>query len=531
MKKYVLITALTASMAAHAQDLSTEVVVDRTVSPVENIATRPATLTPVIILPQSSAPELSPQIYTGLSAITRVFDSFTPLGGSMCATPTPYRGYLSAAYGPLLSTDIRAGYRFVQSQVLTAGAALSFASESYHAFQPGDYDRNRYGDGKVRGYLSWSPDSLSALNVAIDGRFLSTGTAYRPGTPAQNGKLDVSWKSQASRIAYGAAARVELDRILRSNQTAYDASAFGAYVFRPGMLLGLDINGRGMVTDGSDKLYAVTATPFFSFAGRNIYTRVGVGFEESGEDGSRHTSAINKFHITPQFELRARMSSYSGIWMCVSSGTIMNSRNQLRDYSIFVQPKTIENENSYLNVMAEGGLTFGPASGFSIDIFGGYASAKNWNMIAFNSFIQSDIKGWHIGANLKYTSRLIDAHACIDAAPRSGDSKNYWVGNPDAATLKIDAAVDVTPIDRLTIGATYKYTGGRDIIFGHWDGLITDFPDGEKISDLGLRAQYRLNDAISFQGTLRNILNQKNYIFYNVPAQGINGLVGVTYKF
>ncbi|MDE6301081.1 MAG: hypothetical protein K2M19_05150, partial [Muribaculaceae bacterium] len=222
MKKYLLITALTATTAATAQDLSTEVVVDRTVTPVERIATRPGGLTPAIILPMAAPVDLRPQLYTDLSAITRAFEPFDPLGGSRTPVPSTYRGYVSAAYGPLLTTDIRAGYRFLESESLKAGAALSFASESYRSFQPADWNKNRYADGKVLGYVQWRPDTKSLLDAVLEGRVLSQGTCRWDAFAAQDVRLKASWTSRAGWVDYGARADIAFDHNGDLKQTAYD---------------------------------------------------------------------------------------------------------------------------------------------------------------------------------------------------------------------------------------------------------------------------------------------------------------------
>lgn len=532
MKKLLFLTILSATLPATAQDLSTEVIVDRTVAPVENIATRPATLTPVVVLPQATLSYLDPQIYTALSAITRSFDPLLPAGGSYGSEPSPFRGYVSASYGPTLTTDLRGGYHFIQRRGLSAGAALAFTSDSFHSPEAPNSRSNKYADGKVLAYLKWSPDSLSTFTADISGRFLSSATSYRPGTPAQNGTLNVSWNSQAGRIAYGASSQVEYDNMNHIGQTAYDIDLYGAYVFHPGMKLGLDADARGLVTSrhgDSQKLYAITASPFFSFDASGVYTKVSVGLEPSGEESYGYGST-SKFHVTPQFELRAEMSRGAGIWMRATTGTMMTSQNTFRDYSVFLSPCTSFTQNTYLNILAEGGFTFGPGAGLTGEIFGGYASARNWYFIAFDSFFPMDVKGWHIGAKLNYSSQLFNIHAGIDAAPRSDDSDNYWIGNPDCATIKVTAGAEVNPIEALTLGVGYKYVGGRDLIAGDWLGVPISSDFGA-VSDLKLHAQYRLNPRLSFHGELNNILNHRYYILYDLPCRGINGLVGLTYKF
>lgn len=56
--------------AATAQNLSTEVVVDRTIVPAERAAVRPAGLIPVLVLPPAPSVALDRSYYTALSPVT-----------------------------------------------------------------------------------------------------------------------------------------------------------------------------------------------------------------------------------------------------------------------------------------------------------------------------------------------------------------------------------------------------------------------------------------------------------------------------
>ncbi|MDE6300679.1 MAG: hypothetical protein K2M19_03070, partial [Muribaculaceae bacterium] len=321
---------------------------------------------------------------------------------------------------------------------------------------------------------------------------------------------------------------------------AYDVDVYGGYVLRPGMVLGVDVDARGLSTTGvsanypggADNLYAVTASPFFSYTGRNIYTRVGVGFEPSGAKSWYKDLTETAFHITPQFEFRVKMSKAAGFWVLVNSGTKMNSLGMLRDYCIFM-PRTPypTDENAYMNVKAEGGLTFGPGAGLGCELYGGYASAKNWLTLNADGFIYENVKGWHAGIRLTYTGDMVNAYASGDFAPRTGD--NFWVGNIDRADMNIAAGIDITPIPALTAGVSYRYVHGREAVYD----LILSRQSGAGfynlgiISDLGVHALYNVTPALSLRGELRNLLGRKYTLVYGVAAQQLNGLVGVTYKF
>lgn len=529
MKKYLIITLLTGAITVSAQDLSTEVVVDRTVAPVENIAVRPVGLTPVTVLPQPAIVELMPRMYNSLSSLTYAYEPLSVFGGSLTPEPSPYKGYLTAAYGPLLTTDLRAGYRFMQSEKLTAGASFNFGSVRYKSFQNPDLNVNRYVKGRVRGYAVWRPDEASTLNVEVHAAHINQATCRWNSIPSTIGGLSASWTSKAGVIHYGASAKGAVDHVDNITQTTYDVAAYGGYEFTGGLRLGIDVNARGMHT-GSITNYAVTVGPFLSYKAENIVTRLGVGLEPSGVSNVWHN---NSFHVVPQFELQVRVSNSVGISALVSGGTQMQSFEQMRSYSEFLYPNFIYyGQNSYMPVMAEVGAVFGPASGLSLEISGGYASARGRMFLSTEGFSACDVNGWHAAATLRYSSMLISGHAGVDLAPRSGN--HAWAASADMADLKCDAALDVTPIPVLTAGLGYEFIKGRGALpTGLTDGKL----DADKlqplgiVSDLNIHAQYRFSEKLSFQGELRNILGRNYCIVYGVPAQQLHGQVGVTYKF
>lgn len=67
-----------------------------------------------------------------------------------------------------------------------------------------------------------------------------------------------------------------------------------------------------------------------------------------------------------------------------------------------------------------------------------------------------------------------------------------------------------------------------------WDGVIADVPAEvglEDVNNLGIGAAWKFTDALSVFARVDNVLDSESYMLPLVPAQGLNGLVGVAWKF
>ena len=148
------------------------------------------------------------------------------------------------------------------------------------------------------------------------------------------------------------------------------------------------------------------------------------------------------------------------------------------------------------------------------------------------------MRGWHAGIAASYKYRdMVSARVSYETAPQ-GEDKGYYLWR-DRAKHVVNASVTVTPIKPLDITIGYEYRGNRvtydcvgvkeDVIAGYADDNVKcDLGD---VNNLSVGALYRFTPAFSAFARVENILNKKYDILYNIPSQGITGLVGITYKF
>ena len=109
-------------------------------------------------------------------------------------------------------------------------------------------------------------------------------------------------------------------------------------------------------------------------------------------------------------------------------------------------------------------------------------------------------------------------------APQASDKGYYrWV---DRARYVVDASVKVHPVDKLDLELDYEFRGNRKLY--NYVGMERKL--GNK-SDLSFGAAYRITPQFSVWARGENLLNHRYDLLLSVPAQGIKGLVGVSYKF
>lgn len=132
---YMIFGAAALTGQAAAQDITTEVVVERTVEPVEHAATRPSALVPTLSLTPVAPVSLSTAHYSGLAPVVRSFSRLQPVEGAANPERGPWRGYLSVGYFPLYNLGIAAGYRAIESDNQTLDLHLNFNGFSYKPWE------------------------------------------------------------------------------------------------------------------------------------------------------------------------------------------------------------------------------------------------------------------------------------------------------------------------------------------------------------------------------------------------------------
>lgn len=542
MKNIALLLALSAAASVVAQDLSTEVVVDRTVIPAERGATRLGGLSPQLVLPSVAVRDLAPVDYTGLSAISRTYSRLAPAGGTRAAEKSPYRGYAGVGYFPAFNLGASAGYRFIDSESMTLGAAMQFDGERYNV--PGNGDETsvmqsysaRLGLG-----FGYRVNSVSTVTAGLSYEFMRQGTGI--WSPVNTGLLglELGWRSKAGIVDYGVNATLGFEsngevgltvpdmpagrRIPGLGQQQYKFVAEGSAPILDNSRAGLSLDADFVHTSGLEQgaeatLGTVGVTPFYQLSVSNLTARVGVKVDfAAGGDGS-------KVSVAPEVNVQWDAAELASMWVTATGGEVMNPFSRMRQlcqYQIFQAPFG----RSKVPLRLEAGLNFGPFSGFTFGVFAGYAKAKEWYVPAFRyyqPFVEREISGWRAGVKLGYSHRLFDISATAQAAPSS--YSHSWIDFYDGARYVVDAEATVRPIDRLDITLGYEW---RDHRFAA-DRHDVRYGLGNK-SDLRIGASYKITPAVTVFARVENVLGHRYQLMPYILSQKQTGLLGVGVKF
>lgn len=572
-----LALALTAALAAQAQNLSTEVKVDRTVVPAERPAERLGSVHPGIVSVPVSARRLDIAEYGGDGTITRSARLLAPAAWGDTFDISRYRGYVSAGYFPAYNAAVSAGYRIIQNATTRLGAWAQFDGYSFKRELPhllkDRFSNNTFAIGVDFDHRVRNTGVLNLKFATNYGR-LEAPTGYSAGKH-DIGMTDLSaaWWARAGRVGYHVGAsfhRFGFDedkdndllwdgpapsRILHTDGAEILFGATAGLTFRTGndrgraglevkadflsrpdasTLAATDADNPGhldVVSAEGSTLGVVSLTPYYAFGrGRGVDLRLGARVDIStGGTGK-------KFHIAPDVTLTYSADAAT-VYVRATGGEVLNTQRSLYAYTPFF-PVGWQYERSHMPLNVEGGFNLGPWSGFSAEVFGGWARANDWLMPTLTAVGAGteltvmrpvDLKGAHAGLRLSYAWRsMVDVRASVEMAPQKEGSGYYlW---RDRAKLVVKADATVRPIKALELTAGYEFRQSRAAYAYAPDGTASLLSLGCK-SDLTFGARYDITPAISVFARGENLLGRKCLALPGVPEQGIHGLVGASFKF
>lgn len=160
-------------------------------------------------------------------------------------------------------------------------------------------------------------------------------------------------------------------------------------------------------------------------------------------------------------------------------------------------------------------------------------TADPGNFGAMSSSWGLDSKLLYAGAALKYNYqkllefRLKGVYNYWDV----DEGDDTWIGGAPSfeayyrPEVEFTAGIDVKPIEPLCITAEYYLAAGRHTIPLGIDEKM------KNINELNLTSSYMFNDTFSLYARANNLLFQKYDLWYGMPAQGFNFMVGLNLNF
>lgn len=287
----------------------------------------------------------------------------------------------------------------------------------------------------------------------------------------------------------------------------------------------------------ADNYTMVSLTPFYKFTNEKIRLKVGARMDISINNGT-------VLRFAPDFEFNADMGKYFHFYTVVDGGKEINSWSKMSARNIYINP-TKQLNNTYTAANAIMGLLFDYIPGVQLRVYGGIKTSTNalfdmrYKESITNGMIASyevidytpiDAYRWLGGANINFKiKKIIEGEVkwtLNNWRSRNGEGtilsalpKNEW-----------NIKVGVNPIKNLSINANFYMGIGRGYRYQNSLGMDV-FEKMSDIYDLSLSANYSLTKLISFNLQWNNILSQNYDIYYGMPAQRMNFLLGAAVKF
>lgn len=552
MKHTYIILALACAPALHAQNLATEIKVDRTVVPEFVMAAKPYIAPQLLPVPDISA-RLTSAEYLQPGSVTRGIAALNAAPWRDSITATPYKGYASLGLFPK-NYAATLGYRFMANADVQIGAWAQFLSQRY----------NIDTDAAAANKQSLGTDNITA---AIDASvrtgslgWLSAQAGYdyhkvqmEPSYSLNRIFADASWQGRNDIVAYGIHAGINTNSFKpsagkdKANQA--DINLGGSVALAKGSdypWLGIDIDARWLnaseETGGNQSHYS--ASPYFRFCRDGFSAKLGLLLSTAtAADGDAHDTDTKKSKgmIAPNVRLdyapeRTPFAAYIGI-------TGSQQLNPLFSYML-IDPyfsRFYAYDSSRTPLRVDAGINLGSFSGFSASINGAYANFRNWLMprlSIISSFAPYDINAWKAEIKAKYAYRSYGEVALAYEVAGSNHDAFTWGEWHDSAKQHFSASVTATPITGLRVELAYKLRTGRKSAYlvPEQSPLAEEaYADLGKISDLSVEANYTVSEAwpipVTFFARVNNLLNTKYNLISNLQGAPVNGLIGAAIQF
>lgn len=584
-KRITILTLVSAALctSTSAQTLSEEVIIDREITPVERPVVRPGWVLPSMLSPKADVRKLSFNEFVDVAEITR---SITPLGAvewGDSVMRSPYRGYATLGYFPVFNLGASAGYRFIRTNKIDAGAHLSYEGSSWSGGDAAesDYTSNRFAIG-ADATATFAPGRLYAdLGYVWSG----TGTASYPGC-YDRGKqglnhvaLDLKWEpAKTGRFGWNVAFGLGYGGFTSDKTAALPhLTNHVGFVFEPvkdfnlgvksdlsyrigsgsGILLGLGFDYRhtnnfngleaaSFYSESLDSYYAtavpdeygpqsmgiVTLRPAYRFFGGKVSARLGVRFDIS-------TGGLNhSLHVAPDIDIEWAPSSMFAAYLRATGGEVMNTNVSLWERNPWMAG-VFAVERSHVNADIELGLTFGSYKGFWATVHGGFSSVSNWAVPVVFEGVNTwsnvpTFSGFNFGVELGYSWK--DMVRVVGHAAGAQHTKYYrWQDN---ARWAFDIAAKVRPLRPLQIELGYAVRVDRAgcvyTAVPQTDGSAYFLAEASHLGDtsnLFVGAEYELTPSFGIFLKAENLLNRHWAITDYIRSQGIHGLAGIQLKF
>ena len=506
-------------------------------------------------------------------------------------TPVAQKGYVDFNLGSWLNSNLSAGYRAVADDRNTLDVALQFNSTSLS--KAGDLPAGLSPMSKR--YLYDGTLSLGWKHKLAESKFLSAGFDYRLahfdyygstlpdaspliGSAAPKQSLNAlslnfgikdsptftrGWKAGLGLKYFGYNSLYPINYLTsphisggRETQLELD----GGYTFplRGASSLAIDADLNLVFYAGSRNLpepffkhptYGMlTIRPAYLLSRSNFDFRLGAVVDMTfNAEGNMAGSKYSLFHFAPDLLMNVRAGKV-GMHLGMTGGSQLMTLSRKEQWDYYQMPYLFSTQPTYTPFDAEIGFSFGPFSGFSADISGGYdvtlhTPVGGWYQVMLGGYSSGladvekagtplfdlsrqgiDLHGAKVKLALDYSGSDI-FHASFFASYTPQKNKKGIFNGYDRSRWIMDITAGVRPLKKLKIDLSYTYKGVRTIytylkpVTGAEETLQgMRLPD---LTDLKAAVTYSVSDNLHIYCRAANLLNRKVDYLPGLPTQGI----------
>lgn len=577
MKRHItLALAAAASICAAAQDLQKEITVDRYVLPQTREASRLSGFAPRLFQPEVKTKRLNVAEYAKAGKITNEAAQLPPAPWLDSIAPTPWRGYASIGYFPSADIGADIGYRVYRDKKADVGVWAQFLNNRYKGDTHANKD-SQLGNTYISAGANAScrigrstagieadftragvvtPVNMIKMGYIINEKYTQTADIanVKAGWNGYSGQLAAHASAGYSYFNFGEDAPSSAATILPSiSQLLLNVNA-GAGLCDdngPAPWLGIDIDwdfvrSGGLEQHDTDMTYYDVARytlghlrPYLNFGeGSPLSGRIGLNLSVATGNSNGH------LRLAPDIEVDWRVASWFSVYAKATGGEHINSLRTLFDINPYISTDyAYERTNVALQLEVGGHIT--PLSGLRLTGYGRYARVRNQliplilvssSLRTVSTYDQADVNGWMLGGEADYSFHdLFNIGACVQMAGSNNDFVSWHTWH-DGAKYAGRVYIGCRPISRLEVKAAMDVRACRKsaiIDYSNGNGT-TENPAKDtlrRLTDLNLSARYDINSRLSAFITGENLLNSHWLMVGGMPARGIHGLVGATYKF
>lgn len=573
-----------AGAQTQAPTLHKDIEVEQKSTPTRRDATR-ITLLPTVTLPAISDTPLTYSNRVVQAPVPNVISTLAPAAWTDPDTDPDRRGYVVAGVFPIyFNADVSAGYRFVDNDRTRLSAWGQYDGSAYRSGRYTSGHKAMWHDHQLSlgADLRQAVGSKSTLDAAVSYTWGRADQWQQPMVARMSrtvniGALDLGFASRAGALGYNASLRVER---LGFNHLRWDGTLAPAGEDAPNILDPLHqtlfrLGGEATIAAGQKSDFTVgldldllntaphnSVCPPYTFnsmtprggdtdgllrlnprwVGRTDNVTVTLG----AEVGIAFTSGTD-FIFNPDVSLAWTPTQIFGIELKAGGGSTLNPVSELYGSVTRWLNPTVAYGHSHVPYDLQGQLTFGPFLNTTIEVTAGYARANDWLMPVDWSYMTPggavfrslDVKGHRFGIALGYDNgRTLSAKVRWTTAP-SAEEKAYYEWR-DRARNVVEAALRVRPLSHVTVNAGFELRSGR-AIYAYapvpdetLPGILV-YPSGRvslgTVANLSLGASLECTRSLTLFVTGQNLLSRTWMEIGPRPSQGINALVGASYRF